>query len=51
MIGSKRTSTKESKRLTTAGLIAVTAATLLMMAWAVFPSAARSPTVDRPLER
>ena len=40
MIGSRSTSTKESKRLTTAGLIAVTAATLLMMAWAIFPSAA-----------
>jgi hypothetical protein len=30
----------ESKRLTVAGLIAVTAATLLMMAWAIFPTAA-----------
>lgn len=40
MIGSQRTRTKEGKRLTTAGLIAVTAATLLMMAWAIFPSAA-----------
>ena len=40
MIGSHRTGTKETKRLTTAGLIAVTAATLLMMAWAIFPSAA-----------
>jgi hypothetical protein len=29
----------QSKRLTAAGLIAVTAATLLMMAWAVFPAA------------
>jgi hypothetical protein len=40
MIGSRSTSTKESKRLTTAGLIAVTAATLLMMGWAIFPTAA-----------
>ena len=30
----------DSRRLTVAGLIAVTAATLLMMAWAIFPSAA-----------
>ena len=30
---------KRSKRLTTAGLIAVTTGTLLMMAWAIFPSA------------
>jgi hypothetical protein len=30
----------ESRRLTVAGLIAVTAATLLMMAWAIFPTAA-----------
>ena len=40
MIGSQRTSTKESRQLTTAGLIAVTAATLLMMAWAILPTAA-----------
>ena len=32
--------TNESRRLTVAGLIAVTAATLLMMAWAIFPDAA-----------
>jgi hypothetical protein len=32
--------TKQSRRLTAAGLIAVTAATLLMMAWAIFPTAA-----------
>jgi hypothetical protein len=32
--------TNESRRLTVAGLIAVTAATLLMMGWAIFPSAA-----------
>jgi hypothetical protein len=32
--------TNQSKRLTAAGLIAVTAATLLMMAWAIFPTAA-----------
>jgi hypothetical protein len=31
---------KKSKRLTVAGLIAVSAATLLMMVWAVFPTAA-----------
>src|SRR5262245_172791 len=31
---------KQSRRLTTAGLIAVSAATLLMMAWAIFPTAA-----------
>jgi hypothetical protein len=30
----------ESRRLTVAGLIAVTAATLLMMAWAIFPTVA-----------
>jgi hypothetical protein len=40
MIGSQRTSTNEGRRLTTAGLIAVTAATLLMMAWAIFPTPA-----------
>ena len=32
--------TTESRRLTAAGLIAVTAATLLMMVWAIFPSPA-----------
>ena len=32
--------TNQSRRLTAAGLIAVTAATLLMMAWAIFPTAA-----------
>jgi hypothetical protein len=32
--------TNQSTRLTAAGLIAVTAATLLMMAWAIFPTAA-----------
>jgi hypothetical protein len=32
--------TNQSKRLTGAGLIAVTAATLLMMGWAIFPTAA-----------
>ena len=31
---------RQSRRLTTAGLIAVSAATLVMMAWAVFPTAA-----------
>jgi hypothetical protein len=31
---------KQSKRLTVAGLIAVSAATLLMMLWAIFPTAA-----------
>jgi hypothetical protein len=31
---------RQSRRLTTAGLIAVSAATILMMAWAVFPTAA-----------
>jgi hypothetical protein len=37
----------DSRRLTVAGLIAVTAATLLMMAWAVFPgSAVAAPTPD-----
>ena len=40
MIGSQRNSTKQNRRLTTAGLIAVTTATLLMMAWAIFPMAA-----------
>ena len=32
--------TNQSRRLTAAGLIAVTAATLLMMAWAIFPTSA-----------
>ena len=32
--------TNQSRGLTAAGLIAVTAATLLMMAWAIFPTAA-----------
>jgi hypothetical protein len=38
----------QSRRLTAAGLIAVTAATLLMMAWAVFPTPAGAvlPGVD-----
>jgi hypothetical protein len=40
MIGSQNTSIREGKRLTVAGLIAVTAATLLMMSWAVFPAPA-----------
>ena len=40
MTGSQRTSTRESRRLTTAGLIAITAATLLMMAWAILPTSA-----------
>src|SRR5262245_12881702 len=31
---------KQGRRMTVAGLIAVSAATLLMMAWAVFPTAA-----------
>ena len=44
MIGSHSTTTKESRRLTRAGLIAVTAATLLMMAWAIFPTAAFAST-------
>jgi hypothetical protein len=44
MIGSQRTSTK-SRRLTTAGLIGITAATLLMMAWAIFPSSAFASVV------
>ena len=30
----------ESRRLTTAGLIAMSAATLMMMGWAIFPTAA-----------
>jgi hypothetical protein len=40
--------TNQSNRLTTAGLIAVTAATLLMMAWVIFPAPARAvfPGVD-----
>jgi hypothetical protein len=49
MIGSRSTSTKESKRLTTAGLIAVTAATLLMMGWAIFPTPAAATHVT-PVE-
>jgi Prealbumin-like fold domain len=32
--------TNQSRRLTAAGIIAVTAATMLMMAWAIFPTAA-----------
>ena len=40
--------TNQSRGLTAAGLIAVTAATLLMMAWAIFPAPARAafPGVD-----
>jgi hypothetical protein len=34
--------TNQSRGLTAAGLIAVTAATLLMMAWAIFPAPARA---------
>jgi hypothetical protein len=48
MIGSRSTSTKESKRLTTAGLIAVTAATLLMLAWAILPTNAGAVTDECP---
>lgn len=40
MTGSQSTTTRESRRLTTGGLIAVTVATLLMMAWVILaPSA------------
>src|SRR5829696_4634351 len=40
--------TNQSKRLTAAGLIAVTAATLLMMAWVIFPTSAQAvfPPLD-----
>jgi hypothetical protein len=40
--------TNQSRGLTAAGLIAVTAATLLMMAWAIFPTAAQAvfPPLD-----
>jgi hypothetical protein len=38
--------TNESRRLTVAGLIAVTAATLLMMGWAIFPSTAGAAPDD-----
>jgi hypothetical protein len=50
MIGSRSTSTstKESKRLTTAGLIAVTAATFLMLAWAILPTNAGAVTDECP---
>jgi uncharacterized repeat protein (TIGR01451 family) len=41
--------TKQSRGLTAAGLIAVTAATLLMMAWAIFPTPALATHVD-PVE-
>jgi hypothetical protein len=40
--------TNQSRRLTAAGLIAVTAATLLMMAWAIFPTAAFASTESTP---
>ena len=40
---------KQSRRLTMAGLIAISAATLLMMAWAAFPAAAYVPTDHLPL--
>jgi hypothetical protein len=40
----------QSKRLTAAGLIAVTAATLLMMVWAIFPTAAFASTESTPWE-
>jgi len=38
--------TNESRRLTVAGLVAVTAATLLMMGWAIFPSTAGAAPDD-----
>jgi hypothetical protein len=38
--------TNQSRGLTAAGLIAVTAATLLMMAWAIFPTAAQATHVQ-----
>src|SRR4030095_11061417 len=38
--------TNQSRGLTAAGLIAVTAATLLMMAWAIFPTAAEATHVQ-----
>jgi uncharacterized repeat protein (TIGR01451 family) len=41
--------TNQSRGLTAAGLIAVTAATLLMMAWAIFPTPALATHVD-PVE-
>jgi len=40
MPDTRSTRARGGRGLTTAGLIAVTAATLLMMAWAIFPSAA-----------
>src|SRR5215211_3204022 len=40
--------TNEGRRLTVAGLIAVTAATLLMMAWAIFPTAAFASSESTP---
>jgi hypothetical protein len=40
--------TNQSRRLTAAGLIAVTAATLLMMAWAIFPTAAFASAQSTP---
>jgi hypothetical protein len=40
--------TNQSRGLTAAGLIAVTAATLLMMAWAIFPTAAFASTESTP---
>src|SRR6266511_4356789 len=40
--------TNQSNRLTAAGLIAVTAATLLMMAWVIFPTAAFASTESTP---
>ena len=43
--------TNESRRLTVAGLIAVTAATLLMMAWAIFPERRVRQTVDSTTAR
>ena len=42
--------TNQSNRLTAAGLIAVTAATLLMMAWAIFPTSAFATHVEPELQ-
>jgi uncharacterized repeat protein (TIGR01451 family) len=42
--------TNQSRRLTAAGLIAVTAGTLLMMAWAIFPTPALATHVEPELQ-
>jgi hypothetical protein len=48
MPAANRSGGRERRRLTTAGLIAISAATLLMTAWAVFPSPAFASAESTP---